>query len=77
MVKAITAALMSLVIPGTGQIASGEVKKGIIFLAIEAMLYILFLTVNPGIVIISILFATYTAYDAYNGAKSSSHAATA
>ena len=76
MVKAITAALMSLLIPGTGQKATGEAKKGIIFLAIEAILYILFLTVNPGIVIISILFAIYTAYDAYNGAKSSSRAAT-
>ena len=75
MVKAIIAALMSLIIPGTGQIVSGEVKKGIIFLAIEAILYILFLTVNPGIVIISIIFAIYAAYDAYKGAKSGSHAA--
>lgn len=75
MVKAIIAALMSLIIPGTGQIVSGEVKKGIIFLAIEAILYILFLTVNPGIVIISLIFAIYAAYDAYKGSKSGSHAA--
>ena len=47
MVKVITATLMSLIIPGTGQIASGKVKKGIIFLAIEAILYRLFLTVTP------------------------------
>ncbi|WP_424355418.1 hypothetical protein [Methanobacterium sp. MBAC-LM] len=74
MVNAIVAALMSLIIPGTGQIVSGEVKKGILFLAIEVVLYILFLTVSPSIVIISFLFAIYAAYDAYNGAKSDSHA---
>ncbi|MEL7669653.1 hypothetical protein [Methanobacterium sp.] len=73
MVNAILAALMSLIIPGTGQIVSGEVKKGIIFLAIEIILYILFLTVSPSIVIISFLFAIYAAYDAYNGAKSDPH----
>jgi TM2 domain-containing membrane protein YozV len=73
MVNAILAALMSLIIPGTGQIVSGEVKKGIIFLAIEIILYILFLTVSPSIVIISFLFAIYAAYDAYNVAKSDPH----
>ena len=76
MVNAIVAALMSLIIPGTGQIVSGEVKKGIIFLAIEVILYVLFLTVSPAIVIISILLAIYAAYDAYKGAKSESHTAT-
>ncbi len=76
MVNAILAALMSLIIPGTGQIVSGEVKKGIIFLAIEVILYVLFLTVSPSIVIISFLFAIYAAYDAYKGAKSDAHAAT-
>lgn len=75
MVNAILAALMSLIIPGTGQIVSGEVKKGIIFLAIEIILYVLFLTVSPSIVIISLLFAVYTAYDAYKGAKSDSQVA--
>ncbi|MCZ3364582.1 MULTISPECIES: hypothetical protein [Methanobacterium] len=74
MVNAIVAALMSLIIPGTGQIVSGEVKKGILFLAIEIVLYILFLTVSPSIVIISFLFAIYAAYDAYKGAKSDPHA---
>ncbi len=76
MVNAILAALMSLIIPGTGQILSGEVKKGIIFLAIEVILYVLFLTVSSSIVIISLLFALYAAYDAYKGAKSDSHTAT-
>ena len=76
MVNAIVAALMSLIIPGTGQIVSGEVKKGIIFLAIEVILYVLFLTVSPAIVIISILLAIYAAYDAYKGAKAESHTAT-
>ena len=75
MVNAIVAALMSLIIPGTGQIVSGEVKKGIIFLAIEVILYVLFLTVSPAIVIISILLAIYAAYDPYKGAKSESHVA--
>lgn len=75
MVNAIVAALMSLIIPGTGQIVSGEVKKGILFLAIEVVLYILFLTVSPSIVIISFLFAIYAAYDAYKGAKSDTHVA--
>jgi hypothetical protein len=76
MVNAIVAALMSLIIPGTGQIVSGEVKKGMIFLAIEIILYVLFLTVSPAIVILSILLAIYAAYDAYKGAKSEPHAAT-
>lgn len=76
MVNAIVAALMSLIIPGTGQIVSGEVKKGTIFLAIEVILYVLFLTVSPAIVIVSILFAIYAAYDAYKGAKSEPHVAT-
>ncbi|MGB9978283.1 hypothetical protein [Methanobacterium sp.] len=76
MVNAILAALMSLIIPGTGQIISGEVKKGIIFLAIEVILYVLFLTLSPSIVILSLLFAVYAAYDAYRGAKSEPHAAT-
>jgi TM2 domain-containing membrane protein YozV len=75
MVNAILAAIMSLIIPGSGQIAAGKFKKGIIFLVIEVILFVIFTTVNSSIIIISILFGIYAAYDAYKGAKSDSHAA--
>lgn len=76
MVNAIVAALMSLIIPGTGQIIVGRLKRGIIFLAIEIILYILFLTVNSSIVAVSFLFGIYAAYDAYKIANTDPYAAT-
>jgi len=64
MVNAILAAILSLIIPGLGQIAAGEVKKGIIFFVIAVILGLLFSMISSFIGIISFLFAIYAAYDA-------------
>jgi len=71
MVNPIIAAILSLIIPGLGQIVAGETKKGIIFVIIAIILWALASTVTSFIGIISFLFAIYAAYDAYQLAKGS------
>ncbi|MGQ4833791.1 MAG: zinc-ribbon domain-containing protein [Candidatus Asgardarchaeia archaeon] len=58
----ILALILSFIIPGLGQMYVGNVKKGIIFLVIAVILYILFWVVG-------FLFAVYTMYDAYKMAE--------
>ncbi|MCL2115703.1 MAG: hypothetical protein FWH29_05735 [Methanobrevibacter sp.] len=64
--KAIIAAILSLILPGLGQLYQGqEQKKGIIFIVVAIILGSLNVAVTPYIGIISFLFAIYAAYDAY------------
>lgn len=63
MVNAIVAAILSFIIPGLGQILLGETKKGLIFLVIAIIICSLTM-LSSYIMIISVLFAIYAAYDA-------------
>lgn len=66
MVNQIFATILSLFIPGLGQLYQGQEKrKGIIFLIIGIILYFLIYTVNTNIGIISFIYSIYAAYDAY------------
>ncbi|MGZ7209983.1 MAG: hypothetical protein ACXVHV_08910 [Methanobacterium sp.] len=71
MANAILAAILSLIIPGLGQIYAGVVQKGIIFIVIAIILGLANFFILPLIWIISLLFAIYAAYDAYQIAKTS------
>ncbi|MGZ7117518.1 MAG: hypothetical protein ACXVHS_08730 [Methanobacterium sp.] len=75
MVNAILAAILSLIIPGLGQILAGAVQKGVIFIVIAIILYLLYMFVFWPIAIITLIFAIYAAYDAYQLAKSTDTAA--
>lgn len=70
MVNAILAGILSLLIPGLGQILAGETKKGIIMFIIAIVLGIL-----SGMIIflsiIYLIYAIYAAYDAYKLANES------
>lgn len=69
MANAILAAILSLILPGLGQIYEGQsTQKGIIFIVIAIILYVLSVTVLPYIGIVQLLFAIYAAYDAYTNA---------
>ncbi|KZX14406.1 hypothetical protein [Methanobrevibacter filiformis] len=66
----ILAAILSLVIPGLGQLYGGEgVKKAIIFLVIFIVLGALTAAVSPYVGTVSFIFAVYAAYDAYKNVK--------
>jgi len=54
----ILAAILSLVIPGVGQMYVGNVKKGVIFLILAMVLYFIFWPIG-------LIFALYAIYDAY------------
>ncbi len=69
MVNAILAAIASLIIPGLGQLLAGDAKKGIIFFVIAIILGILNIYVFGLIWILSLVFAIYAAYDAYQMAS--------
>lgn len=69
MANAILAAILSLLLPGLGQLYEGQpTQKGIIFIVIGIILYILAVAVLPFIGIVQLLFAIYAAYDAYTNA---------
>ncbi|MDL2246743.1 hypothetical protein LJB96_03915 [Methanobrevibacter sp. OttesenSCG-928-K11] len=65
MANAILAAILSLIIPGVGQLYEGQdAKKGIIFIIIAIILGYAS-TLMGFIGILSLIFAIYAAYDAY------------
>ena len=69
MANAILAAILSLILPGIGQIYAGEMQKGIIFFVVFLILVAINLFVFPLIWILELIFAIYAAYDAYMLAK--------
>lgn len=69
MVNAILAAIASLIIPGLGQLLAGDAKKGIIFFVIAVVLGILSGALFFFIWILSLIWALYAAYDAYQMAS--------
>lgn len=68
MANAILAAILSLIIPGIGQIYEGDTKRGLMFLIVAIILYGLNFII-PYIGIIGFIFAIYAAYDAYTKAN--------
>ena len=71
MANAILAAILSFLIPGLGQAYAGDIKKGIIFLVVAIVIWIIAsLIFRHWIVwIIDIIYCLYTAYDAYQMAQ--------
>ena len=71
MANAILAAILSFLIPGLGQAYAGDIKKGLIFLVIAIVIWIIASIIfRHWIVwIIDILYALYAAYDAYQMAQ--------
>ena len=71
MVNVIVAGILSFIIPGLGQAVAGDIKKGIIFFVIAIVLYIIMAIVFNHWVMyaIEIIYALYTAYDAYQLAQ--------
>ncbi len=71
MANAILAAILSFLIPGLGQAYAGDIKKGLIFLVIAIVVWIIASIIfRHWIVwIIDILYALYAAYDAYQMAQ--------
>ena len=66
MPNAILAAILSLFIPGLGQLYGGQgIKKSVIFFIVALILVLLTNTVFGLIGILSLIFAIYAAYDAY------------
>ncbi|RBQ22310.1 hypothetical protein ALNOE001_20460 [Candidatus Methanobinarius endosymbioticus] len=65
MTNILIATILSFLIPGLGQIYEGQnFLKGIVFLIIGIILYILIYTVETNICIISFIYSIYSAYDA-------------
>lgn len=64
MVSPIVAAIISLFLPGIGQVVQGETQKGIIMFVIALVLAVL-TSMVPMVSFISLIFAIYAAYDAY------------
>ena len=63
--QSIVAAIISLFLPGIGQVVQGETQKGIIMFVIALVLAVLTSMVSPMVSFISLIFAIYAAYDAY------------
>lgn len=71
MANAILAAILSLLIPGLGQVYAGDLKKGAIFFVIFLIFAFLAGLIFRGwlVWIIELIYAIYTAYDAYQMAQ--------
>ena len=71
MANPILAAILSLIIPGLGQVIAGSDKKGTIFFAIFIIFIIILLFMHHSIIfdIITFLFMLFAAFDAYDVAK--------
>ncbi len=69
MANPILAAIISLILPGIGQVYAGQVMKGIIMFIIAIIIGLLASYVSGYIAIISLIYAIYAAYDAYQVAK--------
>ena len=69
MANPILAAIISFIIPGIGQMYAGDIKRGLIFLVIAIILFLIRNFANPFIglifVVITIIYNIYAAYDAY------------
>nr|WP_302807553.1 hypothetical protein [Methanobrevibacter smithii] len=67
MVSPIVAAIISLFLPGIGQVVQGETQKGIIMFVVAIVISII-LAYALGTIgnIIYLIYAVYAAYDAYN-----------
>lgn len=67
MVSPIVAAIISLFLPGIGQVVQGETQKGIIMFVVAIVISII-LAYALGTLgnIIYLIYAVYAAYDAYN-----------
>ena len=65
--NSIIAAILSLIIPGLGQVISGEVQRGIVIFVIALIMGLIasFIFKSWIVNIINILIAIYAAYDAY------------
>lgn len=62
----IIAALLSIFIPGLGQLYGGQSKtKGIVFIIISLIFYCIGATALSLVWILSVIFSIYAAYDAY------------
>jgi len=66
MASKILAAILSLILPGLGQLYGGQgIMKTILFLIIAIIFYIIGATTFSLIWFLAILFNIYAAYDAY------------
>lgn len=67
MVSPIVSAIISLFLPGIGQVVQGETQKGIIMFVVAIVISII-LAYALGTIgnIIYLIYAVYAAYDAYN-----------
>lgn len=65
--NSIIAAILSFIIPGLGQVISGEVQRGIVLFIIALIMGLIasFIFKSWIVNIINILIAIYAAYDAY------------
>lgn len=71
MANGILAAILSFFIPGLGQAYAGDIKKGVIFLIIAIVIWIIASIVFKHWVvwIIDFIYSLYAAYDAYQMAQ--------
>lgn len=65
MVSPIIAAIISLFLPGIGQVVQGETKKGLIMFVISIIINIITMYVLSIFWIVSLIYCIYAAYDAY------------
>ena len=65
--NSIIAAILSFIIPGLGQVISGEVQRGIVLFVVALIMGLIasFIFKSWIVNIINILIAIYAAYDAY------------
>lgn len=67
MINPIYVAIISFILPGTGQILQGETRFGIILLVIAIILGIIIFYAHLGFMgsLLSFIYSIYAAYDAY------------
>ena len=63
----IVSGILSLIIPGLGQLYNGHAKKGAVVFVIAVVLYVLGMFITT--YILSLIWALFAAYDAYMEAK--------
>ncbi|MCL2687817.1 MAG: hypothetical protein FWE58_04710 [Methanobrevibacter sp.] len=66
MASKILAAILSLILPGLGQLYGGQgIMKAIVFLVVAIIFYLIGATTFSFIWLLAIIFNIYAAYDAY------------
>jgi TM2 domain-containing membrane protein YozV len=65
----ILAAVLSLILPGLGQIYAGKMMMGIVLIIVAIILYIASNMISMYIGILSLIVLIYAIYDAYTTAK--------